>query len=137
MRFSDFLFFCIITMGSARSQKIFFDKQSETCQRISSSKKYTDMRRKVDFSKHSILIEFHTYIRYLYTFYEIFRRLCFSYMHDGLCEISEKFLRQTIWDLSENFQLQEMYWYKEESWFLKTLNFKDNLFVFGDIMYTF
>ena len=49
--FQNFIFFCIMTWGSARSQKIFLDKQSETCQKSFSSKKSTDLRRKVDFSK--------------------------------------------------------------------------------------
>ena len=57
-------------MGSARSQKNFFDKQSEICQKISSSKKYTDMRKNVDFSKHPISIEIYTCMQYLkHTFY--------------------------------------------------------------------
>ena len=85
------LCFCIITMGSARSQKNFLDKQSETCPRISSSKKYTDMWRKVDFTKYLIFRENSHIYGCLYTFYEIFRLVDFLYNHDGLCEISEKF----------------------------------------------
>ena len=49
--FIEFCVFCKVTMGSARSQKKFLDKQSETCQKSSSSKKSTDLRMKVDFSK--------------------------------------------------------------------------------------
>jgi len=60
-----------------------------------------------------------------------FRLLCFLYKYDGLCEISEKFLWQTIWDLPKNFQLQEIYWYEEECGFLKTSNFNRNLHLYA------
>ena len=69
--FSDFCVFCIITMGSARSEKKFLDKQSEICQKISSSKKYTDMRRKVDFSKTlNFKSNLHIFEGIMYTFYD-------------------------------------------------------------------
>ena len=56
-------------MGSARSEKNFFDKQSEICQKISSSKKYTDMRMKVDLPKYLIFEDkFHIFVGIIYTF---------------------------------------------------------------------
>ena len=58
-------------MGLAGSEKNFFDKQSEICQKISSSKKYTDMRRKVDFSKNTQFYrKLHTYTVFMYIFWD-------------------------------------------------------------------
>jgi len=53
--------------------------------------------------------------------------LCFLYNHNGLCEIPEKFSWQTIWDLSEKFQLQEIYRSEETTRFFKTTQFRDNI----------
>jgi len=55
-------------MGSARSQKIFLDKQSETRQKSSSSKKYTDLRTKVDDQK---LPSFHQKSTYFHVFIHV------------------------------------------------------------------
>jgi len=58
-------------MGLAGSEKNFFDKQSEICQKISSSKKYTDMRRKADFSKtFNFKRNLHIFGVFIYTFYD-------------------------------------------------------------------
>jgi len=43
----------------------------------------------------------------------------FLYNPNVLCEISENFSRQTIWDLPEKFQLQEIYRCEEECIILK------------------
>ena len=72
-----FVFICIITLGSARSQKIFLDNQSETCQKSSSSKKSTDLRRNVQFSKITIFcLKLHENV-YLRTIFEYFYTFMF------------------------------------------------------------
>jgi len=43
----------------------------------------------------------------LYAVFRVFDFLDFLYNQIELCEISKIFSRQTIWDLSEKFQLQE------------------------------
>jgi len=90
--FSFFVFFCIITLGSARSQKKFLDKQSETCQKSSSSRKSTDLRRKVDFSNSTNLLwKWHDFIQFRYNSHVFPDFYIFLYYDIGLCEISEKF----------------------------------------------
>ena len=50
----------------------------------------------------------------------VFSDFCdYWYNHKGLCEISEKFSWQTIWDLSEKFQLQEIYKSEDECTIIK------------------
>ena len=79
-------------MGSAKSQKKFLDKQSETFQKNSSSKKSTDMRRNVEFSKSPL---FHLKSRdliHLCVIFMGFSDFCvFLNNHNGLCEIAEYF----------------------------------------------
>jgi len=123
----DFCVFCTITVGSARSQRNFLDKQSETCQKDYSYKKCSDLKRKLDLSK---FVDFrHTSQNCidLFTFMTDFRLLCFLYHHNGLCEIPEKFSWQTIWDLSERLQLQEIYRSEEKIRFIKIAYFRDNI----------
>jgi len=89
--FSDFCVFCIITLGSARSQKTFLDKQSETCQKSCSPKKSTDLRRKVDFSQSTnspLNSTFSAHLCIISKYFQTF--VFFLYYHIGLCEISEK-----------------------------------------------
>ena len=64
-------------MGYARSEKNFFDKQSEIWQKISSSKKYTDMRMKVDFSKTLNFRGTDTYMEHLCVFLWDFQTFVF------------------------------------------------------------
>ena len=118
--FHTFVFFGIITLGSARSQKTFLDKHSGTCQKSSCFRKSTDLRRNVQFSKSQRIQSKMAWNRTFYMQFRVFLHFCvFWYNHIGPCEISENFSWQTIWDLSEEFQLQEIYRSEEESGFLK------------------
>ena len=69
--------------------------------------------------------------------------MCFLYYHIGLCEISENFSWQTIWDLSEELQLQEIYRSEEKTRFVKITQFRNNIanipriFAYIDIFLTF
>jgi len=103
----------------------------------SCSKKYTDMRRKVDFSK-TLNFKRNSYIYSIYIhFMRFYRLLCFLYNHDGLCEIPEKFLWQTIWDLSEISSSKKYTNMRRKVDFSKNLILRTKLYTFVFIMYTF
>jgi len=88
-------------------KNIFVDKPSGTCQRSSSSRKLLIGDEKWIFWK-SLKIDTIINISHdLYTVFRVFDFLDFLYNQIELCEISKIFSRQTIWDLSEKFQLQE------------------------------
>jgi hypothetical protein len=111
--------FCIIRLSFARSQKISLDKQSETCQKSSSSRKILIGGGKWISQNHTDYATVSTFCMILYHFIGFLTFAYILYNQIELCEISKNFPWQTIRDLSEQFQLLENTDWRRKKWFTK------------------
>ena len=118
------------TRCSAGSQILFLDKQSETCQKnFHLRQTHSSCEKRENLTSHkSVHMSLICVIFWWY--FRRFRISVFLTQQKVLCGIQDIFLRQTIWDLSKIFQLQQTLSSYEVIWKLKKHIFDSYIYHF-------